>query len=61
MRRRARQHRVAEHAHGDGGNMPARCRKPAEEGMFRRFFVQMMRLRIEFAREFEDFFLGHSV
>ena len=33
---------------------------PPSMRVLRRFFVQMMRLRIELAREFDDLFLGHG-
>ena len=44
--------------HGDGGRVPAACRKPLEHRRARGLVVQMERLGIEFGRELFDLVRG---
>ena len=50
-----------EQPHGNGAHLPAGGGKTAEHGMFRGFFVEMMGLRIEFARKCEDLIFGDAI
>ena len=61
LRGRIEQEAVAQHAHEHAAGVPARGGEPAEQAGVAGRLVEMHRLRIEFAREFDDLVGGHHL